>query len=168
MGNIPPKIENLPSAVHIRRGDKIQEALFHDIERYMKLVEDHILINSKRNHQDSNPELYVSTDDPSAVMEMKASFGGKFKLLGANSTKATNAASVLKRFLPQIHDELIHDFYGMVNSKFLVCTFSSNFCRLAYEYKLATQYLIDIYQVIEIWRLFAFLFLNVQCLTIAI
>ena len=50
--------------------------------------------------------------------------------------------------MPNVHNDLIRDFYGLVNSQFLVCTFSSNFCRLAYEYKLATfPFLMDLYQV---------------------
>ena len=72
-----------------------------------------------------------------------------FTIIG-NLTVAENASSILTRFIPEVQNDLVFDFFGLVRSNFLVCTLSSNFCRLVYEFKLATTPTMDLYDVISL------------------
>ena len=51
------------AAIHVRRGDKIQEAYFYDVDRYMAYVEDYNMIQTARNMYHNN-RLYIASDDP--------------------------------------------------------------------------------------------------------
>ena len=63
LATIESKLKMSNAAIHVRRGDKIQEAYFYDIEKYLELVEDNSKIQKAQNI-DSNERLYIATDDP--------------------------------------------------------------------------------------------------------
>ena len=92
--------------------------------------------------------IYIFYQFFSAIEDMKDHYQGS-TIIG-NTTVAENASSILTRFIPEIHNDLVFDFFGLVRSNFLVCTFSSNFCRLVYEYKLATVPLMDLYEAMSL------------------
>ena len=47
-----------------------------------------------------------------------------------------------------MQNALVEDFFQLANAEFLVCTFSSNFGRLVYEYRTATK--INNYDLYEV------------------
>ena len=63
LATIEYKLKISNAAIHVRRGDKIQEAYFYDVEKYLGLVEDHNRILKAQNI-DSNDRIYIATDDP--------------------------------------------------------------------------------------------------------
>ena len=63
LATIEYKLKISNAAIHVRRGDKIQEAYFYDVEKYLGLVEDHNRIIKAQNI-DSNDRIYIATDDP--------------------------------------------------------------------------------------------------------
>ena len=63
METIESRLKMSNAAIHVRRGDKIQEAYFYDVEKYLELVEDHNRIQKAQNIA-SNDRLYIATDDP--------------------------------------------------------------------------------------------------------
>ena len=63
LATIEYKLKISNAAIHVRRGDKIQEAYFYDVEKYLGLVEDHNRI-LKAQSIDSNDRIYIATDDP--------------------------------------------------------------------------------------------------------
>lgn len=118
--------------LHVRRTDKVgTEAAYHDLDEYMDHVEDYFLmLNSQRHHSVSKRLVYLATDEPSLHKELTERYPG-YRLLGdvniSSSAKVTKRNSVdsLKGFLIDIH--------FLSRCDFLVCTFSSQVCRLAYE-----------------------------------
>ena len=84
----------------------------------------------------------------SAIEDIHDQYQGS-KIIG-NATVAENASSILTRFIPEVHNDLVFDFFGLVRANFLVCTFSSNFCRLVYEYKLVTVPSMDLYEAVSL------------------
>ena len=60
---IDSRLKPSNAAIHVRRGDKIQEAYFHNVAKYMELVEDFNRIQSAQNIVFNN-RVYISTDDP--------------------------------------------------------------------------------------------------------
>lgn len=137
-------------AIHVRRGDKIQEAYFYDVSKYLNHIEDHLQVQKCKNSKmDPKPSLFVATDDQTALQDAN-SFASDFVIFG-NETAAELASDILQRFTPETHYNVVQDFFQLANSTHLVCTLSSNLCRLAYEYKLANApYLMDLYQVVSL------------------
>ena len=81
-------------AVHVRRGDKIQEAYFYDVEKYMDVIQDYVQIKSHVG-QKVEKIVYVSTDDPNALKDIREKYQD-FKVIG-NASVAEEASSVLTR-----------------------------------------------------------------------
>ncbi len=149
-----PRLQMGPSdftnfALHIRRGDKIQETYHRPVEEYILQLQD-ILAIKQYSHCEFSKHVFLATDEPEVIDELGLKLGPSFNI-EANASIALNASSVLKRFLPQMHSEVVHNFVNLVTSRYLICTFSSNFCRLVYEYKLATMpSIFDLYETISL------------------
>ena len=92
--------------------------------------------------------IFIFSNLFSAIEDIHDQYQGS-TIIG-NTTVAENASSILTRFIPEVHNDLVFDFFGLVRSNFLVCTFSSNFCRLVYEYKLATGPILDLYEAMSL------------------
>ncbi|KAL1455011.1 hypothetical protein WDU94_009137 [Cyamophila willieti] len=117
--------------IHIRRTDKVgTEAAFHHVDEYMAGVEEYYkqlaltqTVNEKR--------VYVATDDPQVLTEIQEKYP-QYKVLGDPSIALT--ASVGRRYSESSLMGIITDIHFLSNCDFLVCTFSSQICRVAYEY----------------------------------
>uniref|UniRef100_A0A8D8Y921 Alpha-(1,6)-fucosyltransferase n=1 Tax=Cacopsylla melanoneura TaxID=428564 RepID=A0A8D8Y921_9HEMI len=117
--------------IHIRRTDKVgTEAAFHHVDEYMAGVEDYYkqlaltqTVNEKR--------VYVATDDPQVLTEIQEKYP-QYKVLGDPSIAQT--ASVGRRYSESSLMGIITDIHYLSNCNYLVCTFSSQICRVAYEY----------------------------------
>ncbi|CAH8289330.1 unnamed protein product, partial [Schistosoma intercalatum] len=145
------------AGVHIRRTDKlIWEAQFHNLSQYMEHVDnffdlhsDHLLTMSKRhdmnverfgsvseriigrnNSVQAKRSVYLSTDDPNIFTQLPYSYPN-YTVYGSQGR--SQSANLNIRMSVNSMNNAIIDIIALSMTDFLVCTFSSNVCRLAYE-----------------------------------
>ena len=118
--------------LHIRRSDKLEkEAQFHPVEKYMEHVNQYFkILNLKCTNCSSIKQVYISSDDPKAIVELKLKFP-RYTFIGDESR--AKSASTSNRYSLDSLQKLVADIHMLSSSDFIVCTFSSNMCRLAYE-----------------------------------
>ncbi|XP_066550555.1 alpha-(1,6)-fucosyltransferase isoform X2 [Amia ocellicauda] len=116
--------------VHVRRTDKVgTEAAFHPIEEYMVHVEEHFQRLARNMHVDKK-RVYLATDDPSLLQEAKAKYQD-YEFISDNSISWS--AGLHNRYTENSLRGVILDIHFLSQTDFLVCTFSSQVCRVAYE-----------------------------------
>ncbi|KAK7865288.1 hypothetical protein R5R35_012584 [Gryllus longicercus] len=116
--------------VHIRRTDKVgTEAAFHPIEQYMDVVEKYfdVLEYSQKVEQ---RRIYLASDDPRVIAETKRKYP-HYEILG--DPVVAKSAAVATRYSDNSLMGIIVDIHFLSLSDYLVCTFSSQVCRVAYE-----------------------------------
>ena len=74
--------------------------------------------------------VYIASDDPSVFKEAREKYPD-FEFLGDESR--ANSAKVASRYNLKSLQGLISDIYMLSRSEYIVCKFSSQVCRLAYE-----------------------------------
>nr|CAH8847813.1 unnamed protein product [Trichobilharzia regenti] len=141
--------------VHIRRTDKlIREAQSHDLEEYMKHVDDYFnsfenitpllkpeIYNSNgynwNNHRKDigrfthrNRSVYLTTDEPSLFNQFNTNYPDY--ILYGSQRRSVSAGIQNRRSIDSMNNAFT-DTLALSETDFLVCTFSSNICRLAYE-----------------------------------
>ena len=145
------KLEHPIVGVHIRRTDKVgTEAAFHAVEEYMTHV-----LEWFRKQQLTNPEVkarvYVASDEPRVLGECRKKYPD-VEFLGDQDVAKSAAVSsrwVILLLLPTwkifiVHTSflrysdsslrgVIQDIHLLSLTDYLVCTFSSQVCRIAYE-----------------------------------
>lgn len=116
--------------VHVRRTDKVgTEAAFHSIDEYMAVVDEYynqLELTSPVNQR----RIYLATDDPKVLVDAKAKYP-HYEILGDSSVSKTAAVST--RYSDSSLKGIILDIHMLAMSDYLVCTFSSQVCRVAYE-----------------------------------
>ncbi|CAM9841230.1 alpha-(1,6)-fucosyltransferase [Lampetra fluviatilis] len=116
--------------VHVRRTDKVgTEAAFHAIEEYMSHVEEHFELLA-RSAPVEVKRVYLATDDPGLLAEAKAKYPS-YVFISDNAI--SRSAGLQNRYSEQSLIGVIMDVHFLAHSDFLVCTFSSQVCRVAYE-----------------------------------
>uniref|UniRef100_A0A4W5NWL2 Alpha-(1,6)-fucosyltransferase n=1 Tax=Hucho hucho TaxID=62062 RepID=A0A4W5NWL2_9TELE len=116
--------------VHVRRTDKVgTEAAFHPIEEYMVHVEEQFQHMARRIHVDKK-RVYLATDDPSLLQEAKTKYPD-YEFISDNSISWS--AGLHNRYTENSLRGVILDIHFLSQTDFLVCTFSSQVCRVAYE-----------------------------------
>lgn len=116
--------------VHVRRTDKIgTEASFHGIEEYMYHVEDYYKYAEKKQ-KIKEKRVYLATDDPELLSEAKKKYPNYAFVSDVDFSKT---ASMGTRYSHASLIAVILDIHFLSRSDFLVCTFSSQVCRAAYE-----------------------------------
>ncbi|KAF5294269.1 hypothetical protein FQR65_LT10855 [Abscondita terminalis] len=124
------QIQNPYVGVHIRRTDKIgTEASFHDVKEYMKKV-DEFYNQIDINGNLTTRRVYIATDDFNTIIEAQNKYPHYEIIYNPDIPKVPISDS--------LHSSdnifsIILDLHALSHSDFLVCTFSSNICRLAYE-----------------------------------
>ncbi|KAL0266815.1 UNVERIFIED_CONTAM: hypothetical protein PYX00_009258 [Menopon gallinae] len=117
--------------VHIRRTDKIgTEAAFHPIEEYMKKVSDWYDQQENNNVEIKSRRIFLATDDPKVIAEAREKYPD-YEVLGDPEIAKTAAMST--RYSDNSLYGILLDVYLLSLSDHLVCTFSSQVCRAAYE-----------------------------------
>ncbi|CAD5121378.1 DgyrCDS9898 [Dimorphilus gyrociliatus] len=117
--------------VHVRRTDKIgTEASFHSIEEYMYHVEDYYKYLEKQNKDIGKKRIYLATDDPELLSEATMKYPNYVFVSDVDFSKT---ASMGTRYSHASLIAVILDIHFLSKSDFLVCTFSSQVCRVAYE-----------------------------------
>ncbi|KAI0987417.1 hypothetical protein GJ496_009963 [Pomphorhynchus laevis] len=117
--------------IHVRRTDKIgTEARFYHLEKYMAHVEEFFKIEEFRQKQKLKRRVFVATDDPNLLDGASDRYPYYQFLYNKNSTLS---ASLNNRYSKASSGFVILDILLLSKCDFIVCTFSSNVCRLAYE-----------------------------------
>ena len=122
------------AAIHIRRTDKLKhEAEYHDSIEYMNLVEEFYDIQDAKAGKTGSVvrEVFVATDEPEVIKEIQAKYPG-YKII-ANLTIASTVNNLHDRNSHLGIDGIVRDLQILAKAEFLVCTMSSNVCRLTYE-----------------------------------
>ncbi|XP_077299866.1 alpha-(1,6)-fucosyltransferase 8 [Arctopsyche grandis] len=116
--------------VHIRRTDKVgTEAAFHRLEEYMNHVEEYY--NQLETVEPvSKRRIYLASDDPKVIIEAREKYPS-YEVIGDPTVAKTAAVST--RYSDNSLNGIILDIHLLSLSDYLVCTFSSQVCRVAYE-----------------------------------
>lgn len=118
--------------VHVRRTDKIgSEARSHMLDEYMGYVDDYFLGREMIQSSPMQRRIYLATDDPQVITECRRRF--EKYLCIYNSRAAATASDIQTRYKNASLFGVLADVFMLANTNFLVCTFSSGLCRLAYE-----------------------------------
>uniref|UniRef100_A0A2R5LN15 Alpha-(1,6)-fucosyltransferase n=1 Tax=Ornithodoros turicata TaxID=34597 RepID=A0A2R5LN15_9ACAR len=116
--------------VHVRRTDKIgTEAGFHSLEEYMEYVDDYF---DTLELQRAVPKrrVYLATDDSSLLGQARNSYP-HYHFYG--DVQVAQSASLGKRYSSESLKGIVLDIHMLSKTDYLVCTFSSQVCRVAYE-----------------------------------
>ncbi|KAL5243983.1 hypothetical protein ACI65C_011393 [Semiaphis heraclei] len=119
--------------VHIRRTDKIGS--FHKLEEYMYYVEQFYKLQ-KMNERNVFKSIYLATDDPTLFEEaskkrVRVVLYPEYYIFG--DPKLSKTGSIVTRESDKSILNINIDLYFLSRCDYLVCTFSSHECRLAYE-----------------------------------
>uniref|UniRef100_A0A915PI45 Alpha-(1,6)-fucosyltransferase n=1 Tax=Setaria digitata TaxID=48799 RepID=A0A915PI45_9BILA len=117
--------------LQIRRTDKIHtEASFHDLDEYMKWTEDWFQIEEYRIGSFVKRRIYIATDDPKVFNEAATKYPN-YEIYG--DVKISSIAQVQSRYTMESLIGVVVDIELLSRCTFLVCTFSSQVCRMGYE-----------------------------------
>ncbi|XP_003375106.1 alpha-(1,6)-fucosyltransferase [Trichinella spiralis] len=121
--------------IHVRRTDKLlSEASFHSVKEYMEEVENwydvQMLHNDSFLPAGGKRAVYVATDEPTVFDDLKREYPN---YLFIGSYEVAKSATAQKRYTDASLHGIIADVHFLSLCDFLVCTFSSQVCRLAYE-----------------------------------
>ncbi|XP_052742141.1 alpha-(1,6)-fucosyltransferase [Bicyclus anynana] len=116
--------------VHIRRTDKVgTEAAFHHIDEYMLHVKDYYATLELTHYVDKR-RVYLATDDANVLEDARKKYPD-YEFLGDPSIAKT--AATHRRYTPLSLTGLLVDLHMLAMCDYLVCTFSSQVGRVAYE-----------------------------------
>ncbi|XP_026741554.1 alpha-(1,6)-fucosyltransferase [Trichoplusia ni] len=116
--------------VHIRRTDKVgTEAAFHHIHEYMAHVKDYY-DQLELTRPVAVRRVYLATDDANVLEDARSKYPG-YTFLGDASIAKT--AATHRRYTPLSLTGLLVDLHMLAMCDYLVCTFSSQVGRVAYE-----------------------------------
>ncbi|XP_017767403.1 PREDICTED: alpha-(1,6)-fucosyltransferase [Eufriesea mexicana] len=114
--------------IHVRRTDKVgTEAAYHDIDEYMVKVEQYF------DELETKPDVkrvFLASDDPKAIITARSRYPN-YEIIG--DPEIAETASVAKRYSDSSLQGIIIDIHLLSECDYLVCTFSSQVCRVAYE-----------------------------------
>ncbi|KAJ2951396.1 hypothetical protein O0L34_g13541 [Tuta absoluta] len=118
--------------MHIRRTDKVgTEAAFHHIHEYMKHAEQYWLRLQAAEPATPVPRrVYLASDDPNVLEDARSKYPD-VEFVGDPTIART--AATHRRYTPASLHGLLVDLTLLANADYLVCTFSSQVGRVAYE-----------------------------------
>uniref|UniRef100_T2M5J3 Alpha-(1,6)-fucosyltransferase n=1 Tax=Hydra vulgaris TaxID=6087 RepID=T2M5J3_HYDVU len=116
--------------VQIRRTDKINlEAAYHDIDEYMYWVDLYYKKLAISKPFDKK-RVFIASDDTSVLIEAKKKYP-EYEFL--SDSGVSESAKVSRRYSDESLHGVISDIEILSDTDLLVCTFSSQVCRMAYE-----------------------------------
>ena len=105
------------------------EAAFHGIEEYMSAVDEYY--NQLEMVQTiDRRRVFIASDDPKVIDEARRKYTN-YEVIG--DPEVAKAAAVSTRYTDNSLNGIILDIHLLSLSDYLVCTFSSQVCRVAYE-----------------------------------
>lgn len=116
--------------VHIRRTDKVgTEAAFHHLDEYMESVDEYYnqleLVQTVEQRR-----IFLASDDPKVIDEARKNYP-KYEVIG--DPEIAKVAAVSTRYTDSSLNGIMLDIDLLSQCDYLVCTFSSQVCRVAYE-----------------------------------
>ncbi|CAL8116615.1 unnamed protein product [Orchesella dallaii] len=129
----------IPIGLHVRRTDKlIREAASYPLKAYLSHVTRYLKAREKIERKSITGRIFLASDEPEVIKEARnLEKRTKRWKIQANETIAL-AAEAKKRLSNGILGILI-DVMLLADCEFVVCTFSSNVCRLVAELKEAEK-----------------------------
>uniref|UniRef100_A0A914I7M1 Alpha-(1,6)-fucosyltransferase n=1 Tax=Globodera rostochiensis TaxID=31243 RepID=A0A914I7M1_GLORO len=125
--------------VQIRRTDKVgTEAALHHVREYMRWADLWFAVEQTKLGIPLEKRVFIATDDKSVIEEARAEWGQKGFVIMANDETA-EAAQPSNRYSDRSLLGVIADVHILAHCSFIVCTFSSQVCRLSYELMQALQ-----------------------------
>lgn len=116
--------------VHIRRTDKVgTEAALHKVDEYMMWVDEYFDQLELKQPVEKR-RIYLASDEPKVIQETRDKYP-HYEVLGDPGIAKT--ASLSTRYSDSSLVGIILDIHMLSMSDYLVCTFSSQVCRVAYE-----------------------------------
>ncbi|KAK0056407.1 alpha-(1 6)-fucosyltransferase-like isoform X2 [Biomphalaria pfeifferi] len=114
-------LKGLYVGIHVRRTDKIIEAAYHELKEYMRYVEQYY-----ENLQTPvlKRKVFLASDE-NLIDEARLAYPNFTFIHNPNISMDRNSMDGFKG--------VVTDIFFLAHSQFLVCTFSSQVCRLAYE-----------------------------------
>lgn len=120
--------------VHVRRTDKVgTEAAFHGLEEYMEWVDDYfdrLALREAGGGPAVRRRVYLATDEPKLLAEARTKYPS-YQFYG--DSRIARTASLGQRYSSESLRGVLLDIHMLSRCDYLVCTFSSQVCRLAYE-----------------------------------
>lgn len=105
------------------------EADFHSIDEYMTYVEDYYQ-TLEMNGTVMPRRIFLASDDAKVIREARNKYP-EYEVIG--DAEVARLAAVSTRYTDNALNGIILDIYLLSQSDYLVCTFSSQVCRVAYE-----------------------------------
>ncbi|XP_045480462.1 alpha-(1,6)-fucosyltransferase isoform X3 [Harmonia axyridis] len=116
--------------VHVRRTDKVgTEAALHRVDEYMVWVDEYYNQLELKQRVDKR-RVYLASDEPKVIKEAQNKYPS-YEIIGDSTIAKTAALST--RYSDSSLIGIILDIHMLSMSDYLVCTFSSQVCRVAYE-----------------------------------
>uniref|UniRef100_A0A0N5AS11 GT23 domain-containing protein n=1 Tax=Syphacia muris TaxID=451379 RepID=A0A0N5AS11_9BILA len=117
--------------IQIRRTDKVgSEAAFHALDEYVKWAEVWFRIQEKRQKKSLTRRIFIASDDPTVFSEAREHYP-EYTVYGDESI--AKSAQLGSRYSEQSLIGVIVDIELLSRCSYLVCTFSSQICRMGYE-----------------------------------
>lgn len=117
--------------VHVRRTDKVgTEAAFHPLDEYMPAVSEWFDQQIANGKIIDKRRIFLASDDPKVITEARTKYPN-YEILGDPDIAKT--AAIGTRYSDRSLYGIIVDIHFLSQCDFLVCTFSSQVCRVAYE-----------------------------------
>ncbi|XP_049875069.1 alpha-(1,6)-fucosyltransferase isoform X2 [Pectinophora gossypiella] len=117
--------------VHVRRTDKVgTEAAFHHIHEYMAQAQQYWLLQDRLRPAPVPRRVYLASDDASVLEEARKRYP-EVEFVGDPDIART--AATHRRYTPASLAGLLVDLALLARCDYLVCTFSSQVGRVAYE-----------------------------------
>uniref|UniRef100_A0A7E4V6P4 Alpha-(1,6)-fucosyltransferase n=2 Tax=Panagrellus redivivus TaxID=6233 RepID=A0A7E4V6P4_PANRE len=117
--------------LQIRRTDKIgTEAAFHGLDEYMKWTEHWFRIEELRNDTTLQRKVFIATDEPKVFKEARDKYP-HYEIYGDSSIAET--AQMNSRYTDSSLFGVVIDIQMLSRCDYLVCTFSSQVCRMGFE-----------------------------------
>lgn len=114
--------------IHVRRTDKVgTEAAYHHLDEYMGKVEQYF---DELETQPDVRKVFIASDDPQVIKTARLRYSN-YEIIG--SPEIAETASVSKRYSHSSLQGIIIDIHLLALCDYLICTFSSQVCRVAYE-----------------------------------
>ncbi|GMT10728.1 hypothetical protein PFISCL1PPCAC_2025 [Pristionchus fissidentatus] len=135
--HLDKEIEKIPFGkgpivgLQVRRTDKVgTEAAFHDLNEYMEWTEIYFKVQDAKMGKKVERKVFIATDDPTVFKEAKEKFPS-YSIYGDIGN--ANTAQLDSRYTDSSLLGVITDIQLLSHCSHLVCTFSSQVCRMGYE-----------------------------------
>ncbi|XP_022644027.1 alpha-(1,6)-fucosyltransferase-like isoform X1 [Varroa jacobsoni] len=117
--------------IHVRRTDKIgTEASYHGIEEYMSWAIEYFDKYELAHGRLDKRRVYIASDDDTVLKDARSLYPN-YEFFG--DQKIAASASLKNRYTVESLRGVIADLHMLSMSDHLVCTFSSQVCRVAFE-----------------------------------